>query len=155
MRNFNSVAFVLSAAICIGLANGRPHYGGRVTRDEIGSALRAGKRVILVVAPRYDKSLDSDEAYGDWADQFNYFTAHVSKDVKVMVLTKAKYVETVDDPKIKGSYGTLFLLNSTHALLYDGAILEREIYEIGISRNEPDEKAVSTSGLQKVSFHLK
>ena len=120
-------------------------------RKEIEQAFSSGKMVVLVVAPHESAAGDESEAYGDWADNLNEFASSLPADTKLVKLTAAQYKQDVEEPKIRRGFATVFLRDSTHALLYDGMIVEAKAYKVGLGwlHQQADEKAASAYGLQE------
>ena len=118
---------------------------------EIEQAFSSGKTVVLVVAPHKSAGDDESEAYGDWADNLNRFASSLPADTKLVKLTAAQYKQDVEEPKIRQAFATVFLRDRTHALLYDGMIVEAKAYKVGLGwlHQQPDEKAMSAYGLQE------
>jgi hypothetical protein len=54
-------------------------------------------------------------------------------------------------PKVKGDFATLFMRDPNHALVYNGMVVERKVYEIGLAylKRQMDEKLASAYGLQE------
>ncbi len=122
-------------------------------RKELDAALRSKKEVVLVVAPHYQKGDDENEAYGDWADRFNDFSAHAGEGVKVIRVTRAQYVRDVAEPVIKGRFATLFVKDLGQGLLYDHMVLESDVYKVGVAYLS--EQAARAQGLQKVGIRFR
>lgn len=121
-------------------------------RKEVEQAFNSGKMVVLVVAPqKHAGEEDESETYGDWADNLNGFASSLPADTKIVKLTAAQYKQDLEEPKIRRAYATVFLRDATHALLYDGMIVEAMAYKVGLAwlHQQPDEKAMSAYGLQE------
>jgi hypothetical protein len=127
-------------------------------RTEIRTALHNKIKIVLVVSPvSQNQYAQADEAYGDWADRLDNFSARATADIKIIKLTPAQYAQIVVVPKIKGDFATLFMLDPKRALLYDGMILENEIYQCAVAylNREPNDKSLANYGLQKVGARTK
>lgn len=125
-------------------------------RKDIDQAFGSGKFVVLVVAPA--KSADEDsEAYGDWAEYLNAFSSSVPANTKIIKLTAARYKLTVEEPKIRREFATVFLKDATHALLYDGMILEAKVYKVGLGwlHQNATDKELAGQGLKEKPAQLK
>lgn len=131
--------------------------GPASVRAEIATAIRSEKPVILVVFNVVRKPNDADEAYGDWAEYLNSFSSHADRRVKIIKLTPRQYTETMADPKLKGGFATLFIRDRAHVLLYNGKILEPQIYELGQSYmlQSSDLKLFAPWGLQEITVRLR
>jgi hypothetical protein len=114
--------------------------------------------VVLVIAPpKSAGEKDESEAYGDWADNLNGFASSAPPDIQIIRLTPARYRQEVEEPKIRRTFATVFLRDSTHALLYDGMIVEAKAYKVGDGwlHQHPDDKAITAYGLQEKPAKLK
>lgn len=140
-----------------------PAHGIRATdgpdpaRAEVAKALRSGQGVVLVVVADVKKPGAADESYGDWADNLNYFVAHADQKIKIIKLTARRYPNVMADPKTKSRYATLFIRDLSHVLLYDGMILESQVYKLGQAYilQHSDPKAMSAWGLQETTARLR
>jgi hypothetical protein len=143
----------LGPAVLIGLltavAAQQPRKDGQ--RKDIEAQFHDGKAVVLVVAPTVRKPSDADEAYGDWADGLNNFATHAGAGVKILKLTPLGFTQLLLQPKVKGDFATLFMRDPDHALVYNGMVVERKVYEIGLAylKRQMDEKLASAYGLQE------
>ena len=99
-------------------------------REAIETALRGGKAVILVVASSRPAA-SADEAYADWAEYLNRFSAHADPTIKIIKATAAEYRRIIAAPPLADDFATLFIRDPQHALQYDGMILEPQIYRLG------------------------
>lgn len=126
-------------------------------RKDIETQFHDGKTLVLVVAPAGRKPSDADESYGDWADGLNNFATHAGAGIKILKLTPPEFAQLLLQPKVKGDFATLFMRDSEHALVYDGMVVERKVYEIGLAylKRQMDEKLASAYGLQEKVAHFK
>jgi hypothetical protein len=99
-------------------------------RAVLVGALRDGTPLVVVVAAT-KKADDSNEAYGDWADLLNEFAAHAPPNVKIVRLGPRDFAMDFAKPHVSGSFSTLFIRDAAHALLYDGMIVEANVYVLG------------------------
>lgn len=123
---------IVAAAVVYAQSSKRPK--GVVERkrtDEIRTALSTGKPVVLLVFDSTGKR--SGEAYADWAEYLNQFSSRERNRVVIVRLTPHRYGQLVTTPQLTGAYNTLFLRDSTHAMLYRGMIVEPQVYSIGTS----------------------
>jgi len=129
-----------------------------VARKDLEAALHVGKTVVLVVAPATKRAAD-DESYGDWADALNDFSAHAGAgaDVRIFQLTPLRLSQLLVAPRIKHEFAVLFLRDTEHALVYDGQVVERKVYDLGLAyaKGRPDEKLQSSYGLQEKTTRFK
>jgi len=152
-----SRVLVVAAVLC-GLAGSQPTAAPRRSdpRVAIREALRVGKKVVVVVVS--DKDAES-EAYSDWYGYFSDFSKKVERnnEIKVISMTRASYARVVEEPKMKESFGVLFLPDATHGLLYDGMILEPGVYAAGLGylAKKPDDKAIGQWGLVRATVRLR
>ena len=126
-------------------------------RSSVRAALHAKKGVVLVAKPA-GRPEEGDEAYGDWADRLNRFATHEGKDFKIVVVTRAKFAQIVEEPKVKEDYAILFMLDPEHGLFYDGMILDYSDYQRAtgyLKQQKPGDKPMPAYGLHKVSVRLK
>ena len=126
--------------------------------QKIEQAFSSGKMVVLVVAPQKSAGDEESEAYGDWADNLNGFASSLPADTKIVKLTAAQYKQDVEEPKIRRPFATLFLRDSTHALLHDGMIVEAKAYKIGLDwlhQQQQDEKTIAAYGFREQPAKLK
>jgi hypothetical protein len=123
---------------------------------ELVAALRPGNSVMLVIANRA-AARPTDEAYGDWADALNNFAAHADPRLKIVKLTAHAYRLAIAAPRIPGQFATLFVRDRDHALLYQGMILEREVYHLGqdyiLEQTEPPQ--ATAYGLTPTTIRLR
>jgi hypothetical protein len=126
------------------------------SRKDIEAQFHDGKTVVLVVAPA-GRPKEADESYGDWADGLNNFATHASASVKILKLTPQRFAQVLLQPEVKGDFATLFMRDSEHALVYDGMVVERKIYEIGLAylKRQVDQKQASAYGLNEKTAHFK
>jgi hypothetical protein len=124
---------------------------------DVEQALASKKVVVLVIAPAKSPGQDESEAYGDWADYLNAFSSSVPADTKIIKLTPAKYSQTVEEPKIRRNFATVFMKDSTHSLLYDGMIVEPKVYKVALGwlHENADSKDLAAQGLQEKPARLK
>jgi 3-deoxy-D-arabino-heptulosonate 7-phosphate (DAHP) synthase len=158
MRDFIRLfTLLLSFTLLAGPAPAQSHRSDQA-RAEIAAALHSKRKIVLVVAPLSQNQYGpADEAYGDWADRLNNFSAHAADDIKIIKVTRAQYAQIVTEPKIKGDFATLFMLDPKRALLYDGMILENEVYQCAVAylNHASNDKSLANYGLQKVGAHTK
>jgi hypothetical protein len=127
-------------------------------RKDIDLAFGSSKVVVLVISPAKSAGEESDsEAYGDWADYLHEFSSSVPSDTKIVKLTSAKYRQAVEEPKIRRDFATVFLKDATHALLYDGMVVEPKVYKLGLGwlHQHAEEKDLATYGLVQRPAQLK
>jgi len=158
MRYFNRLfTFLLSFALLRGPTPAHAQRSDKA-RAEIKTALRSKRKIVLIVAPSSQKQYaQEDEAYGDWADRLNTFSVRATADIKIIRVTRAQYGQIVVEPKIKGDFATLFMLDPKRALLYDGMILENEVYQCAVAylNHAPNDKSLANYGLRKVGARTK
>ena len=150
------VFYFLGSAILMSflIVDAQPRKDG--DRKDIEAQFHDGKTVVLVVAPA-GKPKDADESYGDWADGLNTFATHAGASVKILKLTPQRFAQLLLQPEVKGHFATLFMRDSEHALVYDGMVVERKVYEIGLAylKRQIDQKQASAYGLQEKTAHFK
>src|SRR3954465_12454821 len=100
-------------------------------RKEVDTAFRARQPFVLVVTGSGEKATDTSEAYADWAEYLNAFRTQADSRVKIVKVTALQYPEFITGPKLKDQYATLFVRDAGHVLLYDGMILEPQVYRLG------------------------
>jgi hypothetical protein len=158
MRDFIRLfTLLLSFTLLAGPAPAQSHRSDQA-RAEIAAALHSKRKIVLVVAPLSQNQYgQADEAYGDWADRLNNFSARATADIKIIKVTRAQYAQIVVEPKIKTDFATLFMLDPKRALLYDGMILENEVYQCAVAylNHAANETALANYGLQKVGARTK
>jgi len=123
-------------------------------RKEVDTAFHAEQPFVLVVTGNGQRAADTDEAYADWAEYLNAFRSQTAPAVKIVKVTALQYPELIVEPKLKDQYITLFIRDAEHVLLYDGMILEPQVYRLGLAylQGHPDKKADSVSGLKQVAI---
>jgi len=143
-------AALLALVFCFGVS-------GAERAGSITGELRAGRRVVVAVAPAAQQGQDANEAYGDWADRLNQFSQHLPNGVRVLKFTSSGLRKVVRQPVVSQQYATLFLKDRTHGLLYDGMILEAEVYRLGLAwlDGRSDENELAASGLRPVLVRLR
>lgn len=157
MSRLSAGWFFFCCLIVIQSSVGNAQHEAKV-RKEIEQAFSSGKMVVLVVAPqKHAGEEDENEAYGDWADGLNGFASALPADTKIVKLTAAEYKQDVEEPRIRRAFATVFLRDSTHALLYDGMIVEAKAYMIGLGwlHQQPDEKNIAAYGFREKPAKLK
>jgi hypothetical protein len=122
-------------------------------RKDLDAAFHAGQPFILVITGGKPKPADDNETYADWAEYLNAFRAQTDSRIKIVKVTALQYPELIIEPKPKDKYATLFVRDSEHGLLYDGMILEPQVYQLGLAylQDHPDGKANLANGLKDVS----
>lgn len=123
-------------------------------RKDLDTAFHAGQPFVLVVTGDSQKAADTNEAYADWAEYLNAFRVQTDPRIKIVKVTALQYPELIVEPKPKDKYATLFVRDAEHVLLYDGMILEPQVYQLGLAylKDHSDGKASSSNGLRKVSI---
>lgn len=123
----------------------------------VAASVRDGMVVLAVVPSTAGKARDTDETYGDWADNLNDFATNADHRIKIIKVTPHKYSEIVADPQIKDGFATLFIRDLSHVLLYKGMILEPKVYQLGQTYmlQHLDLKSVAPYGLEEVSVRLR
>jgi hypothetical protein len=127
-------------------------------RKDIDLAFSGKKVVVLVIAPAKSAGEESQsEAYGDWADYLNEFSSSLPSDTKIIRLTSDKYRQAIEEPKIRHDFATVFLKDATHALLYDGMVVEPKVYKLGLGwlNQHAEDKDLAAYGLQQRPAQLK
>ncbi len=153
-----ATAWIVFCGLIIMQSNvGNTHHEA-AARKEIDQAFSSSKVVVLVIAPPKSAGEEGEsEAYGDWADTLNGFASSAPSDTKIIKLTPAQYSQELEEPKIRRGFATVFLRDPTHALLYDGMIVEAKAYKVGLGwlHQHPDEKAMTAYGLEQKPAKLK
>ncbi len=96
-------------------------------REALETALRSGVGVVLVVTSARQPD-PADEAYGDWAEYLNRFSARADPAIRIIKTTAAEYRNILAAPPLTSDFATLFIRDPKHALQYDGMILEPQVY---------------------------
>jgi hypothetical protein len=125
-------------------------------REEIETALRGGRVVVLVVSsPRPSDPVD--EAYADWAAYLNRFSSRADPAIKIVKTTAAQYRRIVAAPPLATDFATLFIRDPEHALQYDGMILEPQIYLLGQDYvlRRADVESHTGYGLRQMALQLR
>lgn len=129
-----------------------------VARQAVDASLRSGKGVVIIVAAATSVN-PADEAYGDWADNFRRFLATAPADVRVVRMTPALFKRCFDEPSLKEQFAAVFIRDEKHAALYDGAIVEQQVYKLGskyiTEGGIQDDRRFADSGLREIEIRLK
>jgi hypothetical protein len=146
-------------AFILGLSLGRTGQTADIAAaapHQLLAALRGGKPIVLVIASPAP-ARPTDEAYGDWADALNDFAAHADPGVKIIKATARTYHLAIAALRISGQFGTLFVRDLNHALLYRGMILEPQVYRLSqdyvLQQAEPS--SAKTYGLTSTTVGLR
>jgi hypothetical protein len=123
---------------------------------ELIAELDRGNPIVIVVwnetAPK-----STDESYGDWADTLNNFAARADGRVKIIKMAALAYRLAVVAPRISGQFATLFVRNLQNTLLYQGMILEPQVYQLGQNYilAQTESPAATKYGLTPTAIHLR
>jgi len=156
MRRLWSVWVLLCGLVMLQFAASQSKQNAGLCKD-IAQAFESKKVVVLVIGPAKSAGQDESEAYGDWADYLNAFSSSAPSDTKIIKLTPTKYSQTVEEPKIRRNFATVFMKDATHSLLYDGMIVEPKVYKVALAwlHENADNKDLATQGLQEKPARLK
>jgi hypothetical protein len=156
MRRPSSVWVLLCGLVMLQFAASQSKQNAGPCKD-IAQAFEGKKVVVLVIAPTKSAGQDDSEAYGDWADYLNAFSSSAPSDTKIIRLTPAKYGQTLEEPKIRRNFATVFMKDSTHSLLYEGMIVEPKVYKVALGwlHENADSKDLAAQGLQERPARLK
>ena len=100
--------------------------------SRLAAAFQANRPVVLIVAPAAGRALRELEAYADWVAYRDGFLHKAPHSLQVLQLSPAEYRAELNQPRLQHDFATLFIRNGVSALVYQGMILEPQVYQFGM-----------------------
>jgi len=121
--------FVLLAFVAIAGSGGASAGGDEDKAQAVRDALAAGQPVVLALAKKLPAADSGDETDADWAHHLNDFAAAHGR-YKVVAMSAAEARKLLAKvPPLEDFYATIFVRSTKSAVIYDGPVLEKSVYD--------------------------
>jgi len=121
--------FVLLASIAVAGSAGASAGGDENKAQAVRDALAAGQPVVLALAKKLPTAGSGDETDADWAHYLNDFAAAHGR-YKIVALSAAEARKLLTQvPPLEDYYATIFIRSTSSAVIYDGPVLEKSVYD--------------------------
>jgi len=111
-------------------ASGGASAGGDEGKAQaIRDALAGGQPVVLALAKELPGAGSESETDADWVHYLNEFAAGHGRYKVVTLSAKEARAVLAEPPPLEEFYATIFVRSAKSAVIYDGPVLEKSVYD--------------------------
>lgn len=139
------------------IANGSAAAGGDESKARaIREALAAGQPVVLALAKELPGADSGSETDADWEYYLNQFAASHGR-YKIVAMDAAEARDLLaEPPPLENFYATIFVRSAHSAVIYDGPVLEKSVYDAAATYLEaPQDGKFDPDIFEPIAFHPK